>query len=201
MAYKLKFASKRDLGSDYVVPPLEGLWWIPDARVWDFGDKSDWNWTLMLACIWLVVEFKNSSNLAAAYGMAARCYLQRRGFGWVGDREHEIADLLRYMKQQRIRNVVWITADVHYCAAHHYDPSRAKFTDFLPFWEFVAGPLHAITGGAVALDSTFGPEERFNAAPRGLKTAVGPAAGLGRRDARGEPRLPTRWSVRAVASA
>ncbi|MEU0551628.1 GyrI-like domain-containing protein [Micromonospora sp. NPDC005979] len=27
VAYRLKFASKRDLGRDYVVPPLEGLWW------------------------------------------------------------------------------------------------------------------------------------------------------------------------------
>jgi alkaline phosphatase D len=67
---------------------------------------------------------------------------------------------------------------VHYAAAHHYDPQRARFKDFDPFWEFVAGPLHAITGGAVELDSTFGPEARFNAAPRGLKAAVGPAAGL-----------------------
>jgi hypothetical protein len=33
---------------DYEVMPLEGLWWIPNARVWDFGDKSDWDWTLMV---------------------------------------------------------------------------------------------------------------------------------------------------------
>ena len=93
-------------------------------------------------------------------------------------RELEIADLLGFMKTERIRNVVWVTGDVHYAAAHHYDPQRARFKDFDPFWEFVAGPLHAITGGAVELDRTFGPEERFNAAPRGLKGAVGPAAGL-----------------------
>jgi len=93
-------------------------------------------------------------------------------------REIEIADLLRFMQQERIRNVIWVTGDVHYAAAHRYDPQRARFKEFDPFWEFVAGPIHAITGGAVELDSTFGPEERFNAAPRGLKTAVGPAAGL-----------------------
>ena len=85
-------------------------------------------------------------------------------------RELEIADLLRFMQQERIRNVIWVTGDVHYAAAHHYDPQRARFKEFDPFWEFVAGPLHAITGGAVELDSTFGPEERFNSAPRGLKT-------------------------------
>ena len=67
-------------------------------------------------------------------------------------RELEIADLLRFIKAQRIRNVVWITADVHYCAAHHYDPARARFTEFDPFWEFVAGPLHAGTFGPNTLD-------------------------------------------------
>ena len=41
-------------------------------------------------------------------------------------RELEIAALLKFIRDQRIRNVVWITADVHYCAAHHYDPSRAR---------------------------------------------------------------------------
>ena len=35
------------------------------------------------------------SDFASAYGMAARCYLQRKGFGWVGDREREIAETRR----------------------------------------------------------------------------------------------------------
>ena len=30
VAYKLKSASKRDLQRDYVVPPLEALWWAAD---------------------------------------------------------------------------------------------------------------------------------------------------------------------------
>jgi alkaline phosphatase D len=80
-------------------------------------------------------------------------------------RELEIADLLRFIKQHNIRNVVWLTADVHYCAAHHYQPSRAKFTDFAPFWEFVAGPLNAGAFGPNALDATFGPEVVFQKAP------------------------------------
>lgn len=45
-------------------------------------------------------------------------------------RELELADILRFIKQEDIRNVVWITADVHYAQATHYDPSRAKFTEF-----------------------------------------------------------------------
>ncbi|MCU0647101.1 MAG: alkaline phosphatase D family protein [Gemmatimonadaceae bacterium] len=76
-------------------------------------------------------------------------------------REHEIAALLASMQRHRVRNVVWITADVHYAAAHHYSPERAAFTRFDPFWEFVAGPMHAGTFGPNALDATFGPDVRF----------------------------------------
>jgi phosphodiesterase/alkaline phosphatase D-like protein len=65
-------------------------------------------------------------------------------------RELELADLLRFIKRHGVANVVWITADVHYCAAHHYDPARAVFQDFEPFWEFVAGPLNAGTFTAAA---------------------------------------------------
>jgi alkaline phosphatase D len=93
-------------------------------------------------------------------------------------RELEIADLLRFMRQERIRNVVWITGDVHYAAAHHYDPQRARFTDFDPFWEFVAGPLHAGTFGPNELDGTFGPDARFASVERGAPAGRGPAAGL-----------------------
>ena len=92
-------------------------------------------------------------------------------------RELEIADLLRFIARERITNVVWITADVHYTAAHHYDPARARFKEFAPFWEFVSGPMHADTGPRSVLDDTFGPEVRFaSAAPDG--TYVGPSAGL-----------------------
>ncbi|MCK8674345.1 GyrI-like domain-containing protein [Rhodococcus sp. HM1] len=49
VAYKVKFASKRDLGRDYVVPPLEGLWWAEDMDSFTSArDKSQWNWTLMV---------------------------------------------------------------------------------------------------------------------------------------------------------
>ena len=93
-------------------------------------------------------------------------------------RELELADLLRFIRDRRVRNVVWITGDVHYCAAHHYDPARAAFSDFAPFWEFVAGPLHAGTFGPAALDRTFGPEVRFKGIPDGMKGNRPPSDGL-----------------------
>ena len=41
-------------------------------------------------------------------------------------RELELASLLKFIKDQRIRNVVWVTADIHYCAAHHYQPDARE---------------------------------------------------------------------------
>lgn len=92
-------------------------------------------------------------------------------------RELEIAGLLSFIKQKAIRNVVWVTADVHYAAAHHYQPQRARFTGFDPFWELVAGPLHAATYGPDRLDDTFGPEEVFCSVPRGMPIGRPPTEG------------------------
>jgi alkaline phosphatase D len=94
-------------------------------------------------------------------------------------RETEFADLLRFVRDHAIENIVWLTADVHYTAAHHYDPSRAAFKDFLPFWEFVSGPLHSGTYGPKELDMTFGPEVRFiRASDGGIDSNLPPSAGL-----------------------
>ena len=92
-------------------------------------------------------------------------------------RELELARILGQLKRAGVRNVVWLTADVHYAAAHHYDPARARFADFDPFWEFVAGPLHAGTFGPGSLDATFGPEVRFTAIPAGMKPNRPPSDG------------------------
>jgi alkaline phosphatase D len=78
------------------------------------------------------------------------------GDGPVRGRELELAELLRFIKRESIANVVWITADVHYTAAHYYDPARASFSDFEPFWEFVSGPLNAGVFGPNLPDATFG---------------------------------------------
>lgn len=57
MAYTLKFASK-DLGRDYVVPPLEALWWSDDMAAFTTSrDKSRWDWTAMImAPDWITHE-------------------------------------------------------------------------------------------------------------------------------------------------
>jgi alkaline phosphatase D len=101
-----------------------------------------------------------------------------QGDGPVKGREFEIAELLSFIKNARIRNTVWLTADVHYTAAHHYDPARAQFTDFDPFWEFVSGPVHAGTFGPNDLDNTFGPQLHYIKAPEAGRQNLSPAEGL-----------------------
>ncbi|MGH6904236.1 MAG: alkaline phosphatase D family protein, partial [Geminicoccaceae bacterium] len=93
-------------------------------------------------------------------------------------RELEIAGLLRFIRDNAIANVVWLTADVHYTTAHYYDPNRARFQEFAPFWEFVSGPLNAGTFGPNPLDATFGPQVVFQKVPPAGQFNLPPSAGL-----------------------
>ena len=49
VAYTARFALKRAPGGlDYGVMPLEGLWWAQDMSAFTTGDKSSWDWTMMI---------------------------------------------------------------------------------------------------------------------------------------------------------
>ena len=48
VSYTLKFMSKNEEGEDYVVPPLEGLWWAKDMKSFENREKSNWSWTMMI---------------------------------------------------------------------------------------------------------------------------------------------------------
>ena len=93
-------------------------------------------------------------------------------------RELELAGLLAFIKSNGIKNVAWLTADVHYASATFYNPARAKFTDFTPFWEFVSGPINAGTFGPGDIDQTFGPEVRYKSVPAGMKQNRPPTDGM-----------------------
>ena len=68
VAYALKFASKQDLGRDYVVPPPEGLWWAEDMDAFATGDKSAWDWTMMI----MQPEWVTPEMVAAAIEQTAK---------------------------------------------------------------------------------------------------------------------------------
>ncbi|MDT0308666.1 GyrI-like domain-containing protein [Streptomyces sp. DSM 44917] len=48
-AYTIKFASKRALGRDFVVGPLEGLWWSQRPEVFVTRDKDAWQWRMLIS--------------------------------------------------------------------------------------------------------------------------------------------------------
>ena len=49
LSYILKFMIKKsDIGIDYGVLPLEGLWWADDMSSFIKDKKDDWKWTLMI---------------------------------------------------------------------------------------------------------------------------------------------------------
>jgi alkaline phosphatase D len=139
--------------------------WLADALA-----RSTATWKIIAADmpLGLVVGHQNGFHEAVANGDG----------GVPLGRELEVAGLLQTLKARQVRNLVWVTADVHYCAAHHYDPARAKGVDFDPFWEFVAGPAHAGTFAPVPLDPTFGAEVRFCGVAPDLPPNRPPSAGL-----------------------
>lgn len=122
---------------------------------------------------WLVEELARSKAVwkVVACDMPIGCVVWEPGKkvpraydGWANEdgepreREIELALILSTLKQRGVKNVLWLTAEVHYAAAHRMNPSIAAFKDFDPFWELVAGPMHATAYPRKPLDDTFGPE-------------------------------------------
>ena len=154
---------QRRLGPESAFFGPAQLHWLADALA-----SSTATWKLVASDQPLSLLISHGKSAFEGVGQGS---LAARG------RELEVAHLLATLKRRQVRNVVWVTADVHYAAAHHYDPARAHFRDFEPFWEFVAGPLNAGTFGPNTLDPTFGPELRFCSAPRGQPLGLSPLDG------------------------
>lgn len=75
VAYALKFLSKRELERDYVVPPLEALWWSDDMTAFtQRRDKARWDWTVLnLVPDWLGPEHVEvARSVVAGKGGAPR---------------------------------------------------------------------------------------------------------------------------------
>src|SRR5690554_4988548 len=68
VAYALKFASRRDLARDYVVMPLEGLWWADDMDAFTLArDTSRWSWTLLV----MTPDWVDEAMVARAVGQVS----------------------------------------------------------------------------------------------------------------------------------
>ncbi|UYP19673.1 GyrI-like domain-containing protein [Rhodococcus sp. Z13] len=73
VSYALKFASKTLLQRDFVVGPLEGQWWSDDMSAFVRGDKSSWEWRMMIAQPpWVTDEMVTEAVETAAKKAAAK---------------------------------------------------------------------------------------------------------------------------------
>jgi len=130
--------------------------------------------------VWKVIACDMPVSLKIVYDTSLRTGIEGLAQGDNGQprgRELELADILSFLRRERIRNTFWITADVHYAAAHYFDPNKAAFQEFDPFWEFIAGPLHAGSGTANDPDQTFGAQVMFRKAGEGPAANRGPWSG------------------------
>ncbi|GAB1690951.1 alkaline phosphatase D family protein [Krasilnikovia sp. M28-CT-15] len=130
---------------------------------------------LTSGAVWKVIANDLPLGLIVPDGPRAQEGVAQGDGGGPLGRESEFATVLRTAHQHGVTGLVLLTADVHYTAAHHYDPARAAVQDFTPFWEFVSGPAHAGAFGLNTLDATFGPQAVFVHAPPRANTS--PAEG------------------------
>ncbi|MET0888230.1 MAG: GyrI-like domain-containing protein [Mycetocola sp.] len=78
VAYPLKFMSKREQDRDYVVMPLEALWWAEDMTTFSIDrDKSRWEWTAMiLTPDWITDDQFERARAAATTAAIGRLRLE-----------------------------------------------------------------------------------------------------------------------------
>jgi len=71
-------------------------------------------------------------------------------------------DLLRFVDDYNIVNVVFVTTDVHFAQTIHYETDANGDGDTITFYEFVVGPLSAVPFRPVALDPTLNPTSLYS---------------------------------------
>lgn len=115
--------------------------WLLDAL-----SRSTATWKLIVSSVPVAIP-KPGSKLIPGIDSWAKGE-DGTGFG------NELARIVRVIMEQPVRNVVWLTADVHFPQINAYDPDGDGRQDF---HEFVAGPLSANPGRLAPLDQTFHP--------------------------------------------
>ncbi|MFF4236152.1 GyrI-like domain-containing protein [Actinomadura geliboluensis] len=81
VAYTIKFASKRTLDRDFVVGPLEGLWWSDRPEVFTARDKDAWQWRMLISQPdWITEDFIDDAKQTA---------LTKKGLPTIADVRYE----------------------------------------------------------------------------------------------------------------
>jgi hypothetical protein len=111
MSYTVKFTSKKELGIDYSVMALEGLWWGEDPAVFLRGDKGAWLWTAMIM---------QPDHITPALVEAARIQVAKKG-------ESPALDKLRF---ERFRE--GLSAQIMYLGSYADEgPTIARLHEFI----------------------------------------------------------------------
>ncbi len=77
VAYAVKFRSKKALGRDFVVGPLEGLWRADDPAAFVTRDKASWSWTMLIAQPEWIDETLVTEAVAAVRAKGEKAALDR----------------------------------------------------------------------------------------------------------------------------
>jgi hypothetical protein len=122
-SYTLKFLSKTSLERDYVVPPLEALWWADDMSVFTARAKSKWSWTAMI----MVHEFIDAAMARRALAEAAK--------------KKDLAGLARIERRRLVEGRCVQT--LHVGSYDEEGPTLAKLhAEFLPENKLVENGMH-----------------------------------------------------------
>jgi hypothetical protein len=141
LAYRLKFASRAQLDRDYVVMPLEGLWWADDmATFTTVRDKGRWDWTLMIMVPdWITADMFRAAREQLASGEPPErlddVRMETLSEGWcvqalhVGAYDDE-AELLRHMHEEFIPEhglrMVGTHHEIYLSDPRRVEPSRLR---------------------------------------------------------------------------
>src|SRR5262249_43231541 len=135
--------------------------WVAARRLHGYGPAAyflgptqiAWLKRELLSC-WKVIAADMPIGLVVVYDTDRKWGVEAiaQGDGPPRGADLDTAAILSFIKRAPVPNTLWLTADVHCTAAHHYDPNKAVFQDFEPFWEFVSG-------------RTFGPQIAYVKAP------------------------------------
>jgi alkaline phosphatase D len=124
----------------------------PAQRQWliDGVASSTATWKIVVTSVSLSVstgrQHRDSWSSASLWGVP------QDGAGFATERDA----ILGALRQRGVRNLVFLTADVHHSELIRHRPAPA-----FPFHEFIAGPLSATQGRPRALDAALNPTSLF----------------------------------------
>lgn len=133
VAYTLRFTSKRAMGREFTVAPLEGLWWADDPEAFRTRAKDSWRWT-MLICRpnWITADMIEDAKHAAQAKKDRAAITQVRPATLHEGTSAQVLHIGPYDDEgpvlSRLHNEYLAANGLHMCGLHHEiylsDPRR-----------------------------------------------------------------------------